>query len=172
MELGLAGRRAIICAASRGLGFACADALAREGVAVTIAARRVELLEDAAGRLRDAYGVPVIAVAADVAPGTGREAIMGACPDPDILVNNCGGAPPGDFRDWSREDWIRAVDGNMLSAIFLIRATLDAMIARRFGRSVNSRRAHQNSERDPGLVVVLPILRVDRFAIHHRPAHP
>jgi 3-oxoacyl-[acyl-carrier protein] reductase len=119
------------------LGFACADALAREGVAVTIVARRVELLEDAAGWLRDAYGVPVITVVADVATETGREAILAACPDPDILVNNCGGAPPGDFRDWSREDWIRAVDGNMLSAIFLIRATVDAMIARRFGRIVN-----------------------------------
>jgi 3-oxoacyl-[acyl-carrier protein] reductase len=137
VELGLAGRRAIICAASRGLGFACANALAREGVNVTIAARRRELLNEAATLLRERHGIAVEAVVADVASEDGRVEILARCPQPDILVTNCGGAPPGDFRSWSRADWIRALDANMLAAIFMIRATLDTMIARRFGRIVN-----------------------------------
>ena len=137
MELAIAGRRAIVCAASKGLGFACAQALAREGVHLTIAARGAERLEQAAADLRRRYGTPVSAVVADVATEAGREAILAQCPTPDIVVNNCGGAPPGDFREWERADWIKAVDANMLSAIFLIRATVDAMIQRRFGRIVN-----------------------------------
>ena len=104
VELGLAGRRAIICAASRGLGFACANALAREGVNVTIAARRPEPLGEAATLLRRRHGTSVEPVVADVASEDGRAAILARCPDPDILVTNCGGAPPGDFRDWSRDD--------------------------------------------------------------------
>lgn len=137
MDLGIKGRTAIVLAASKGLGFACADALGAAGVQLTIAARRPEVLEAAAADLRRRHGVAVTAVAADVATEPGRAAILAQCPAPDILVNNCGGAPPGDFREWQRDDWIRAIDGNMLSSIFMIRATLDAMIARRFGRIVN-----------------------------------
>lgn len=136
MDLGIAGRCAIVCAASRGLGFACAQALSNEGVDLTIAARSAEALEKAAALLRRS-GIRVAAVVADVTTEAGRRAIRSACPSPDILVTNCGGAPPGDFRQWSRKDWLRAVDANMLSAIFLIRATVDGMMERRFGRIVN-----------------------------------
>ena len=137
MELGLHGRRAIVCAASKGLGRACAAALAREGVAVTITARTTEVLERTAEEIRAATGATVTTVAGDITSEAGRAAALAACPEPDILVNNAGGPPPGDFREWSREDWIRALDANMLTAIFLIRAVLDGMIARRFGRIVN-----------------------------------
>jgi len=137
MDLGIAGRTAIICASSRGLGKGCAMALAREGVEVTINGTTPETLEGAAGEIREASGARVTAVLADVTTEQGRAALLGACPNPDILVNNAGGPPPGDFRDWTRDDWIKALDANMLSAIELIKATLDGMIARRFGRIVN-----------------------------------
>lgn len=137
MDLGIAGKRALVCAASKGLGKACAMALAREGVAVTITARTADLLERTAEEIRSATGATVIAVPGDITTDAGREAALAACPDPDILVNNAGGPPPGDFRDWGRDDWIKAVDGNMLTPIFLIKATIDGMIARRFGRIVN-----------------------------------
>jgi 3-oxoacyl-[acyl-carrier protein] reductase len=137
MDLGIAGKRAIVCAASKGLGRACAMALAREGVAVTITARGLEALERTAGEIRAATGVAVTAVAGDITTEAGREAALAACPEPDILVNNAGGPPPGDFRQWSREDWIKALDANMLTPIALIRAVIDPMIARRFGRIVN-----------------------------------
>jgi 3-oxoacyl-[acyl-carrier protein] reductase len=137
MDLGIAGRRAIVCGASAGLGLATARALALDGVAVTLAARNEARLHAAAEALRDETGAEVAAVAADVTTDAGREALMSACPDPDILINNAGGPPPGDFRTWEREDWIKAIDANMLSAIFLIRATIDGMIERRFGRIVN-----------------------------------
>src|SRR6266481_2088127 len=107
MDLGLSGKKAIVCAASKGLGRACALSLAREGVAVTITTE------------------------------AGRAAALAACPEPDILVNNAGGPPPGDFREWSRDDWIRALDANMLTPIELIKATVDGMMARKFGRIVN-----------------------------------
>ncbi len=132
MDLGIAGRKALVCAASKGLGRGCALALAREGCEVTIVARGPE----AAARLREAGG-RVTAVVADVTSPEGRAAAPEACPDPDILVNNASGPPPGDFRDWSREDWIRAIDANMRAPIALIRATIDGMMARRFGRVVN-----------------------------------
>ena len=137
MDLGIAGRRALVCAASKGLGKACAMALAREGVAVTILARNPGPLEETADEIRRATGAEVATVAADVATESGRAAALAACPDPDILVNNAGGPPPGDFRNWGREDWIAALDANMLTPIFLMRAVVDGMAARRFGRIVN-----------------------------------
>ncbi len=137
MDLGIAGRRALVCAASRGLGRACAFALAREGVSVTLVARGREALAAAAHEIREATGVEVVEVAADITTAAGREAALAACAEPDILVNNAGGPPPGDFREWTREDWIRALDANMLTPIELIRATIDGMIGRRFGRIVN-----------------------------------
>lgn len=137
MDLGIAGRRAIVCAASKGLGRACAFALAREGVHVTLTARSADALEATAEEIRKATGVTVTTAVGDIATEEGRAAALAACPEPDILVNNAGGPPPGDFHDWDREDWIRALDANMLAPIFLIKATVDGMIARRFGRIVN-----------------------------------
>ena len=137
MDTGLKGRRALVCAASKGLGRACALALAREGVAVTITARTADTLERTAAEIRAATGATVVAVAGDITTEAGRAAALAACPEPDILVNNAGGPPPGDFRQWERDDWIRALDANMLTPIFLIRSVVDGMIARRFGRIVN-----------------------------------
>lgn len=137
MDLGLKGRTGIVCAASQGLGKACAIALAREGVDLLIAARRRDVLEAAADEIASATGNRSKTVVADVTTKEGRDAILAACPAPDILVNNAGGPPPGDFRKFEREDWIKALDGNMLAPIALIRATLDGMIARKFGRIVN-----------------------------------
>jgi 3-oxoacyl-[acyl-carrier protein] reductase len=137
MDLGIKGRNALVCAASKGLGKGCALSLAREGVNVTIVARGREALEQAAGEIRSATGAKVTAVAADITTAEGRAAALAACPQPDILVNNAGGPPPGDFRNWSREDWIKAVDANMLTPVELIKATVDGMIARKFGRIVN-----------------------------------
>jgi 3-oxoacyl-[acyl-carrier protein] reductase len=136
MDLGLRGKRALVCAASKGLGRACAMALAREGVAVTITARGAEALEKTAGEIRAAGGVVKTAVG-DITTGAGRAAALAACPEPDILINNAGGPPPGDFREWARDEWIKALDANMLTPIFLIKAVVDGMIARRFGRIVN-----------------------------------
>ena len=138
MNLGIAGRRALVCASSKGLGKACALALAAEGVHVTLTARGAQALTATADEIRSAYPlVEVLEVVGDITTVVGREAALAACPTPDILVNNAGGPPPGDFRNWSREDWIRALDANMLTPIELIKATVDAMIARRFGRIVN-----------------------------------
>ncbi|MCH8926622.1 MAG: SDR family oxidoreductase [Proteobacteria bacterium] len=137
MDLGLQGKTALVCAASKGLGKACAASLAREGVDVTIVARTPGPLEASAEEIRAATGVTVTAVAADITSEAGRAAALAACPAPDILINNAGGPPPGDFRDWTRDDWIKALDANMLTAIELIKATVDDMIARRFGRVVN-----------------------------------
>ena len=137
MDLGIKGRRALVCASSKGLGRGCAFALAREGVHVTLVARGHEALERTAAEIRAETGVEVTTVAADIVTAEGRAAALAACPQPDILVNNAGGPPPGDFRNWSREDWIAALDANMLAPIELIKATVDAMIARKFGRIVN-----------------------------------
>lgn len=137
MDLGIAGRRAIVCAASKGLGRACAFALAREGVHVTLTARSADALEATAEEIRRATGATVATAPGDITTEEGRAAALAACPEPDILINNAGGPPPGDFHDWDREDWIRALDTNMLSPIFLIKATVDGMIDRRFGRIVN-----------------------------------
>jgi 3-oxoacyl-[acyl-carrier protein] reductase len=137
MDLGIAGRSALVCASSKGLGRACAHALAREGVAVTMVARGAEALEQAAEAIRRETGARVTTVAADITTPQGRAAGLAACAAPDILVTNAGGPKPGDFRDWDREHWIAALDANMLTPIDLIRATIDGMIARRFGRIVN-----------------------------------
>ncbi|ALM82009.1 SDR family oxidoreductase [Bordetella sp. N] len=137
MDLGLQGKTALVCASSKGLGRACALSLAREGVDVVMTARGVEALEQAAEAIRAETGAKVTTVVADVATAEGRARLLAACPRPDILVNNAGGPKPGDFRDWSRDDWIAALDANMLAPIELIRATVDGMIERRFGRIVN-----------------------------------
>jgi 3-oxoacyl-[acyl-carrier protein] reductase len=137
MDLGLKGKKAIVCASSKGLGKGCAMALAQEGVDLVINSRSADALEAAAEEIRKATGVNVTAVACDVTTEEGRAAVLAACPDPDILVNNAGGPPPGDFRDWDRDDWIKALDANMLTPIFLIKATVDGMIERKFGRIVN-----------------------------------
>jgi 3-oxoacyl-[acyl-carrier protein] reductase len=138
MDLGIRGRSALVCAASKGLGRGCASALAREGVNITITARTASELEATAEELRrEAPDVTVTAVAGDITTPEGRAAALAACPNPDILVNNAGGPPPGDFRDWSRDDWIKALDANMLTPIELIKATVDGMMARGFGRIVN-----------------------------------
>jgi 3-oxoacyl-[acyl-carrier protein] reductase len=137
MDLGIRGKKALVCGASKGLGRACAMSLAREGVNVTIVARNRETLEQAATDIHAATGANVTAVAADITTVEGRKAALAACPEPDILVTNAGGPPPGDFRNWTRDDWIKAVDANMLTPIELIKATVDGMIARGFGRIVN-----------------------------------
>jgi 3-oxoacyl-[acyl-carrier protein] reductase len=137
MDLGIAGRTALVCAASRGLGRACAHALGREGAGVTIVSRTKADIEAAAREIAADTGASVTPVAADITTAEGREAALAACPEPDILVNNAGGPPPGDFRDWERDDWIAALDANMLTPIALIKATVDGMIGRGFGRVVN-----------------------------------
>lgn len=137
MDLGITGRRALVCGASKGLGLGCAQALAAEGVQLTLVARGADTLEAAARTLREQHGVGVTAVACDITTPQGRADALAACPNPDILVTNAGGPPPGDFRDWTREDWIRALDANMLAPIELMRATVDSMIAQGFGRIVN-----------------------------------
>jgi 3-oxoacyl-[acyl-carrier protein] reductase len=138
MDLGLRGKWALVCAASKGLGKGCALALAGEGVNVVITARGAEALQATAAQLRALPGAAEVrAVAGDIATAEGRAAALAACPQVDILVNNAGGPPPGDFRDWDRDAWIKALDANMLTPIELIKATVDAMAARGFGRVVN-----------------------------------
>lgn len=137
MDLGIRGRRALVCAASKGLGKACAFSLAREGVEVTIVARTAPALESAAEEIRATTGARVTAVAADITTEAGRKAALAACPAPDILINNAGGPPPGDFRDWDHAAWSAALNANMLTPIEFIKATVDHMIEHRFGRIVN-----------------------------------
>ncbi|HEX5794475.1 MAG TPA: SDR family oxidoreductase [Geminicoccaceae bacterium] len=137
MDLGIAGRTALVCAASKGLGRGCALALARNGVAVTITARTASTLEQAASEIAAATGATVTPVAGDITTPEGRRAALAACPAPDILVNNAGGPPPGDFRDWDENDWLDACKANMITAIMLIKAVVDGMMDRRFGRIVN-----------------------------------
>jgi 3-oxoacyl-[acyl-carrier protein] reductase len=137
MDLGLQGKTAIVCAASKGLGRACAISLAREGVDLVITARTASTLEETAEDIRRLTGANVTPVAGDISTEEGRAAALASCPAPDILVNNNGGPPYGDFRDWDRDAWIKAIDGNMLAPIFLIRAVVDGMVERKFGRIVN-----------------------------------
>jgi 3-oxoacyl-[acyl-carrier protein] reductase len=137
LDLRIRNKHALICGASRGLGRACAEALAAEGVQLTIVARRSDLLQQAAQEIGAASGAVVTAVAADITTPAGRERVLAACPQPDILITNAGGPPAGNFRDWTRDDWIAALDANMLTPIELIKATVDGMIARKFGRIVN-----------------------------------
>jgi 3-oxoacyl-[acyl-carrier protein] reductase len=137
MELGIKGRKALLSGASRGLGRACALALAQEGVDVTIVARRTDVLEQTAAEIKAATGVKVTPVAGDIATPEGRAAALKACPEPDILVNNADGPAPGDFRKWTRDDWIAALDTMMLCHIEMMRLTVDAMMTRGFGRIIN-----------------------------------
>jgi 3-oxoacyl-[acyl-carrier protein] reductase len=137
MDMGIRGRSAIVCASSRGLGKACALALAQEGVDLVVNSRDVTSLEATAEEIRRATGVGVTAVVADITTEAGRDAVLSARPNPDILINNAGGPPSGDFRGVDREAWIAAVDANMLTPIFFIRAIIDGMMARGFGRIVN-----------------------------------
>ncbi|RQO82263.1 SDR family oxidoreductase [Acidovorax sp. FJL06] len=153
MDLGITGKWALVCGASKGLGYGCAQALVREGVNVVINARNVEALEQAALRLtaeiannvaasgKTSVLPQVLAVAADITTPAGRAAVFSVAGGPgrdfDIVVTNAGGPPTGDFRDWDREAWIKAVDANMLTPIELIQATVDGMAARGFGRIVN-----------------------------------
>ena len=137
MDLGIRGRTALVCAASKGLGKGCAMALAREGVNLVITARGRQALEATAAEIVSLYKTKVEIVAGDITTEEGRQAALEACPAPDILVNNAGGPPPGDFRAWDRQAWVKALDANMIAPILLIRAVLDAMIAGKFGRIVN-----------------------------------
>ena len=137
MDLGLQGKTAIVCAASKGLGKACAMSLAKNGVNLVINSRTAADLEATAAEIRAATGVKVTAVAADITTPEGRAAVLAACPSPDILVNNAGGPPRGDFRDLAEDDWMKAVNGNMITPIMLIKAVVDGMIAKKFGRIVN-----------------------------------
>ena len=137
MDMGIAGRKALVCGASAGLGLACAHALVAEGVEVVIAARTEATLQAAATQLAGLARAPVHAVTADVTSDKGRARILAAHPFFDILVTNAGGPPPGDFRQWDREQWLVALDANMLAPIALIRALVDGMMARGFGRIVN-----------------------------------
>ncbi len=138
MDLGISGRWAIVCAASKGLGLACARALAKEGVNLVINARGNDTLQAAATELRTlAPNIEVRTVAGDISTPEVRAQVLAACPQVDILVNNAGGPPPGDFRDWQREDWLKALEANMLTPIELIKACVDGMAERGFGRIVN-----------------------------------
>src|SRR5437763_14538304 len=137
MDLGIRGKTALVCAASKGLGRGCAFSLAREGVKLVITARGREALEATAQEIRKACGVEVTVVAGDITSEDGRRAALAACPAPDILVTNAGGPPTGDFREWDQAMWMKALNANMLTPIELIKATVDQMIARRFGRIVN-----------------------------------
>ena len=141
MDLGISGKWALVCGASKGLGFGCAQALVREGVNVLIVARGAQALEAAASKLiaDSAYAAPATVkfVAADITTVEGRAAVFAVRRDFDMVVTNAGGPPTGDFRDWDRDTWIKAVDANMLTPIELIKATVDGMAARGFGRIIN-----------------------------------
>jgi 3-oxoacyl-[acyl-carrier protein] reductase len=137
VDLGITGKWALVCAASKGLGKGCAMALAREGVNVVITARGAEALEATAAELRAFKAGEVRSVVGDITSEAGRAAALAACPQVDILVNNAGGPPPGNFRDWGRDAWLKALDANMLTPIELMKATVDGMAARGYGRVVN-----------------------------------
>lgn len=137
MDLGIKRKKGIVGGASSGLGRACALALAREGVELTIVARTAANIETTAQEISSATGAIVIPVAADINSDEGRAAVLNSCPEPDIIVNNSGGPPTGNFRDWDRATWLDAINNNMLGAIFMIKETVDGMIARKFGRIVN-----------------------------------
>ncbi|MEM1351226.1 MAG: SDR family oxidoreductase [Pseudomonadota bacterium] len=137
MDLGIKGKRAVVCASSKGLGLGCARALAGEGVDLVMNARGAEALESAAANLRSEFGVEVTAVAADVTTPEGQTAVLDAAGPADILVTNAGGPPPGMWHDWDREDFIKALDANMLTPIALIKALVPAMMDRGWGRVVN-----------------------------------
>ncbi len=136
MDLGIRGKRALVCGASRGLGYGCAEALAREGVDLVINSRSADSVAAAADKLRQ-YGVDVVEAPADITTEEGRASVLAVCGDIDILVTNAGGPPPGMWTDWDREDFIAALDANMLTPIALMKALMPAMIERQWGRVVN-----------------------------------
>ena len=137
MDLGIRGRRALVCASSKGLGRGCAEALAEAGVELVMNARGSAALEETADHIRRRHGVKVTTVAADITTDAGRGEVLAAAGSVDILVTNAGGPPPGSWRDWDREDFIRALDANMLTPVALMKALMPAMIERRWGRVVN-----------------------------------
>lgn len=137
LDLGIAGRQAIVCGSSSGLGLACARSLAAAGVNLVLVARSQDKLRQLAKDLAQSHGVRVDTVTADLSTQAGREALLTACPSPDILVTNCGGPPPGDFRDWDETAWLSALSANMVAPIQLIRGVVDGMISRRWGRILN-----------------------------------
>lgn len=137
MDLGIKGKRALVCASSKGLGRGCAEALAEAGVDLVINARGAEALEATAQHIRDTYGVSVEAVACDVTTEEGRAQLLEVAGQVDILVNNAGGPPPGMWTDWDRDDFIAALDANMLAPIALIKALVPGMMERGWGRVVN-----------------------------------
>lgn len=137
MDLGISGKRALVCASSKGLGLGCAEALAEAGVNLVMNARGAEALDASAAAIRDKHGVDVVTVAADVATAEGQAAVLKAAEGADILVNNAGGPPPGMWTDWEREDFLKALDANMLAPIALIKALVPGMMERGWGRVVN-----------------------------------
>jgi 3-oxoacyl-[acyl-carrier protein] reductase len=137
LDLGIAGRTAIVCGSSKGLGLACAAALGAAGVDVVLNGRSADTLVNAARSLSDQLARPFRQVVADVTTPEGRSALLAVCPEPDILVTNAAGPPPGAFEDWDEADWAAAVEKNMIAPIMLIRATLGAMRRRRWGRMLN-----------------------------------
>jgi len=137
MDLGIKGKWAIVCASSKGLGKGCAAALAAEGVNLVLNARTDGPLQATADEIRKAHGVEVITVACDITSEEGRARVLAACPNPDILVNNAGGPPPGVWSDWQREDFLAALDANMLTPIALMKAVMPGMMERGWGRVVN-----------------------------------
>lgn len=147
MDLGIAGRKAIVCASTQGLGLACATSLAREGCVVYLNGRTEPRVREAAQALAQATGATVHGVAADIATEAGRATLVAACPDADILVNNNAGPPPGKLADWDHDQWIAALESNMLAAVLLIRALVPGMRSRRFGRVVNVTSAMVKSPR-------------------------
>jgi 3-oxoacyl-[acyl-carrier protein] reductase len=170
MNLNIAGRRAIVCASSRGLGRACAEALSAEGVHVVLNGRDPDRLHQAAGEIERATGSPVTPMAGDVTTADGREALLAACPEPDILINNGPGPPPGSFSSFEKEDWMRALESNMVAPLLLIRAVVDGMRRRQFGRIVNITSAMVTTPRSPmglssgpraGLTAVVKALSLD-----------
>jgi 3-oxoacyl-[acyl-carrier protein] reductase len=151
MDLGIRGRKAIVCASSRGLGKACATALAREGCEIVINGLDEKRLEATAEEIRKSTGAKVTAVRADLNTEDGRNALAGACPEADILINNNAGPAPGKFEDWDRATWMAAIEANMLAPIFMIKAVLPGMRARKFGRIVNITSAMVKSPRFPDM---------------------
>jgi 3-oxoacyl-[acyl-carrier protein] reductase len=147
MDLGIKGRKAIVCASSKGLGKACATALAREGCIVFINARGEGALKEAAAEIAQATGAQVHAVIADINTEAGRASLIAACPDADILVNNNAGPPPGKLADWDHAAWLGALEANMIAPALLIRALVPGMQARKFGRIVNITSAMVKSPR-------------------------
>jgi 3-oxoacyl-[acyl-carrier protein] reductase len=147
LDLGLKDRKAIVCASSRGLGFACALSLAKEGVSIYLNARNATKLAEAANEIFQATGAIVVPVVADINTQEGRDTLVNACPQPDILVNNNAGPPPGKLSDWSHDVWLKAIEANMLAPILLIRAVLPGMRERKFGRIINITSAMVKSPR-------------------------